>query len=113
MEREALGFKPEAIVDAKREKLRAAATRLASSGDGRWKMSAKQIDRFVSYWGERLRGTDRIRAEMDEYFSLPDKMERWISGDQMMGRSKEVPVAQPIDARPISERMIMQHNERQ
>lgn len=110
MEREALGFKPEAIVDAKREKLRAAATRLAGSGDERWKMSAKQIDRFVSYWGERLRGTDRIRAEMDEYFNLPDKMERWVSGDQMKEKNKEGPGAQPIDVRPISERMIINHN---
>ena len=110
MEREMLGFKPEAIVDAKREKLRLAATRLAGSGDDRWKMSAKQVERFVSYWGERLRNTDRIRAEMDEYFNLPDKMERWISGDQMKGRNKEVPMAQPIDARPISERMMINHN---
>ena len=105
MEREALGFSPEKIVDAKRGKLRVAAIRLAGSGDDRWAMTAKQIDRFVAYWGERLRGTDKIRAENDEYFCLPDKMERWVAGDNERGKRERN--VEPIDARPISERMTI------
>lgn len=108
VERDALGYQPEAIAQLKREKLHKAVEDLAASGDLRYAMSALQISRFVNHWGARLRQTDRVRAEEDEYFSLPAKMESWVLGDKVKDVAKAVssavPVA-PVDARPISERL--------
>ena len=110
VERDAVGYQPEAIAQLKREKLRKAVEDLAASGDPRYAMSVLQIARFVNYWGARLRQTDRVRAEEDEYFSLPAKMESWVLGDNRVTvTAKEVsavPIAVfPLDSRPISERL--------
>ena len=110
VERDSLGYQPEAIAQLKRERLRKAVEDLAASGDPRYEMSALQISRFVNHWGARLRQTDRVRAEEDEYFSLPAKMESWVLGDRVKVTAKEVssvpivPVV-PLDSRPISERL--------
>lgn len=108
VERDAVGYQPEAIAQLKRERLRKAVEDLAASGDPRYEMSALQISRFVNHWGARLRQTDRVRAEEDEYFSLPAKMESWVLGDRVKVTAKEVsavPIA-ALDSRPISERLI-------
>lgn len=110
VERDMVGFQPEAVAGLKREKLRKAVEALAASGDSRYAMSVAQITRFVNHWGARLRQTDRIRAEEDEYFSLPGKVESWVIGDRAMRGTNPAPQApqapvEPIDTRPISERL--------
>lgn len=108
VERDALGYQSEAIAQLKRERLRKAVEDLAASGDPRYEMAPLQISRFVNHWGARLRQTDRVRAEEDEYFSLPAKVESWVLGDKVKvvakAASSAIPVT-PIDARPISERL--------
>lgn len=108
VERDALGYQSEAIAQLKRERLRKAVEDLAASGDPRYEMAPLQISRFVNHWGARLRQTDRVRAEEDEYFSLPAKVESWVLGDKVKvvakAASSAIPVT-PVDARPISERL--------
>jgi len=108
VERDTVGYQPDAVAQLKRERLRKAVEDLAATGDSRYAMTPLQISRFVNYWGARLRQTDRVRAEQDEYFILPAKIESWVLGDKVKdvakAASSAVPVA-PVDARPISERL--------
>lgn len=88
--RSQLGFDPDRIAEAKRMMMSAALERAALNirTDTGLLMSEEQKARFLDHWCAHRPGSEKVRAEGDQYFSLYAKARRWVEDDASRAAAK-------------------------
>ena len=88
--RSQLGFDPDRIAEAKRMMMSAALERAALNirTDTGLPMSEEQKARFLDHWCAHRPGSEKVRAEGDQYFSLYAKARRWVEDDASRAAAK-------------------------